>query len=471
MAEIERVSFRELAGFRPRQLEASDRAKESGYLLYGGTRGPGKSYWLRWWLLWDLLYLHKKYGLTDITVGLFCESYPVLRDRQITKIQAEFPRWLGKLGSTEARGFGFYLRPEYGGGLLALRNLDKPGKYIGGEFAAIGIDQIEQNPVDVFNILRGSLRWPGIAYDDLKLVATANPGGVGHLWVKDYWVDRTYPPELQPIAHRFDFVRGKPEDNPFLDAAYWEMLNTLPPDLARAWREGDWNVFAGQVFREWSDARHVVEPFEIPANWLRFRGIDWGYEKPFACLWLAQDPDNGRVVVYREEYEAGLTDRRQARRILSVTADSEKIKASYADPSMWTEKNMEDRTFSTADEYRAEGLIITRADNNRIQGKRKVSEFLANLQDKAPGLQVFRTCTQLIRTLPALVHDKTNVEDVDTKGEDHAYDALRYALTSLKPPRRPAKSADATDDRRHAELARDPDRGRRPRSELASRDL
>lgn len=435
MSEVERVSFRDLAGFEPRQLEASTAARSSEYLLYGGTRGPGKSYWLRWFLLYSLIRLYKDYGVTDITAGLFCETYPILRDRQISKIQSEFPRWLGKLGSTEARGFGFYIRPEYGGGLLALRNLDKPGKYIGAEFALLGVDQIEQTTLETFNLLRGSKRWPGLPAHELKFLATANPGGIGHLWVKDYWIDRRYPPELQPIANKFAFVRGKPEDNPHLDAAYWEMLKTLPEDLARAWRMGDWNIFAGQVFREWSAARHVVEPFEIPSNWIRYRGVDWGERNPWCCLWLAQDPDNGRVIVYREEYETGLTDRRQARRILDVTGDGERIRATYADPSMWTERNMENKVFSTAKEYAAEGVYLTRADNNRIQGKRKVTEYLSNLRDKAPGLQVFRTCENLIRTLPALVHDKVNVEDVDTKGEDHAYDALRYALTSLKPPR------------------------------------
>lgn len=443
MGDIERVSFRELAGFEPRQLEACDGARASKYFLYGGTRGPGKSYWLRWFQLFSLLDLYHRYQISDITVGLFCESYPILRDRQITKIQSEFPRWLGRLGSTEARGFGFYIKPEFGGGLLALRNLDKPGKYIGGEFAQIGIDQIEQNPVTTFNLLRGSLRWPGIKDEDLKFLATANPGGIGHLWVKDYWVDRTYPPELASIKDKFGFVRGKPEDNPHLDAAYWEMLNTLPEDLARAWRDGDWNVFAGQVFREWSESRHVVEPFDIPANWLRFRGVDWGDRKPWCCLWLARDPDNGRVYVYREEYETGLTDKRQAQRILDVTASGEKIKATYADPSMWTSHNFEDQTFSTADQYLKTGVVLVKADNNRIQGKRKISEFLSNLADKGPGLQVFRTCSNLIRTLPALVHDKVNVEDVDTKGEDHAYDALRYALTSLKPARPPEREKTA----------------------------
>jgi phage terminase large subunit len=422
---LERIEF----GFTPKQSIATATADGQQYTLFGGFRGPGKSYWLRWYLLRFLL-LCNAHGLRNVQVGLFCEDYPVLRDRQISKIRAEFPRSLGRVKSTQTNGLGFYLNNEMG--VILLRNLDDPSKYLGAEMAAIAVDQLERNAEPTFNQLRGSLRWPGIR--NTRFIATANPGGIGHHFVKRLWIDRDYPEEMQPIADRFAFVPASPHDNPHLDSAYWEMLATLPEELRRAWLEGDWEAFEGQAFKAYRKERHVCAAFAIPAHWPRWRAIDWGHDNPMCCLWLTKDPDTGRVIAFRELYETDLTDRQQARKVKELTG--EKIMATFSDPSMWTKKTFEDRTYSTADEYAAEGVPLTKADNNRMQGKRKVDTLLEDLDDGFPGLMIFENCRNLIRTLPALPHDKVQVEDVDTKAEDHAYDALRYGLTQIVP--RPA---------------------------------
>jgi hypothetical protein len=93
---------------------------------------------------------------------------------------------------------------------------------------------------------------------------------------------------------------------------------------------------------------------------------------------------------------------------------------------MWTKKSWEGRVFSTADEYRKAGVVLIKADNNRKIGKRRVDNLLANIADGKPGLQIFETCPNLIRTLPALPVSAGDPEDVDTDAEDHAFDALRY---------------------------------------------
>ena len=226
-------------------------------------------------------------GHRGVTVGLFCENYPTLKDRQVGKIANEFPTWMGRVKDTQDRGLGFHVLPRYGGGALLLRNLDEAGKYKSAEFAAIGVDQLEQNPVEAFNLLRGSLRWPGVARP--PFLATANPGGIGHLWIKQYWRDREFPTELRPLANEFAFVEARPDDNPHLDASYWQMLETLPPALAQAWRFGNWDIFEGQVFDEWRRDVHVVEPFAIPADWPRFRALDYGYSAPSCVGWFAVD--------------------------------------------------------------------------------------------------------------------------------------------------------------------------------------
>lgn len=426
-AKPEYIGVSSLCNWQPKQLEAWLAIRQARYVLFGGSRGPGKSFWLRWSALMYLLQLARE-GYRDVRVGLFCESYPDLRDRQINKINVEFPAWLGSIMETQEDGLCFFVVPEYGGGKIALRNLDKPAKYQSAEFAAVFIDELTKITQDTFNILRGSLRWPGI--DHTVFAAASNPGGVGHGWVKRFWIDRDFPPELREAADEFVFIRALPGDNKYLTKTYWEELNRMPEDLRAAWRDGNWDIFAGQAFGAWDYHRHVVQPFAIPAHWPKWRGLDWGFSAPFCCLWLTRNPDNGRIYVYREAYATELTDRQQARLIKTLTTTND-YRTTFADPALWARKNVNNLVVTTADEFGAEGVTLTRADNDRLNGKRKVDRLLQNLPDGEPGLQVFANCVNLIRTLPTLPYDKLHVEDIDTAAEDHAYDALKYALTNI----------------------------------------
>lgn len=422
----ERQGFSSLCQWHDKQKVACRTANSHTYTLYGGSRGPGKSYWLRWYGIRRLIEWGQA-GHEGVRIALFCEDYPTLTDRQITKIETEFPPSLGTLKQSREHGLGFHLTDDLGAGVLCLRNLDKPKKYQSAEFAGVLVDELTQNQKSTFDILRGSMRWPGI--QDVFFAGATNPGGVGHLWVKDLWVSRVYPPELEPLADQFAFVPALPDDNPHLDPAYWEMLETLPPDLARAWRWGDWDVFEGQVFSEWRKHLHVIEPEVVPEHWVRWRSVDWGYAAPMCCLWLARDPDTRRVWVYRELYQDGLTDPEQAEKIRQMTPGDERINLTLADPSMWTRKTMERETTTSADVYLKYGVRLTKGDNDRLIGKRRVHDGLAVMGDELPGLQVFQGCHNLIRTLPALPYDDVRVEDVDTGAEDHAYDCLRYGLS------------------------------------------
>lgn len=417
----------EYVSFFPKQLQALLAMRDYRFILYGGARGGGKSYWLRWALLSFVIEQYARSGIRGVTAGLFCETYPDLRDRQISKIKAEFPRELGDIHETKADGLAFFVSDAYGGGRISLRNLDDPSRYQSAEFAAIGVDELTKTVKPTFDFLRGSLRWPGVSHT--VFLGATNPGGVGHGWVKQYWIDRDFPPEMMKLAEEFKFIQALPADNPKLDQVYWDDLNSLPEDLRRAWVEGNWDVFAGQAFTSWNRDRHVCKPFEIPDWWPRMRGIDWGYAAPFCCLWGARNPDNGRVYVYREVYASGLTDQQQARLVRDLTPMRETNVMTFADPSMWVQRTSGGLVTSTADEYASEGVPLMRADNDRANGKRKVDRLLMAMQDGEPGIKIFEGCTNLIRTLPELPYDKYRVEDIDTKAEDHAYDALRYLLS------------------------------------------
>lgn len=231
----EPTKFSDLAKFLPKQKEAQDASKRFKFVLYGGSLGSGKSYWLRWMMVYWLIKLNSKHKLKGIRAGLFCEDYPSLEDRHLSKVKYEFPAWLGTYNQQRHE---FTLAPEYGSGVIAFRNLDDPEKYLSVEFAVMGVDEVNRNPIVTFRELRKRLRWSGIK--DVKFLAACNPRG--EAWVKNMWVKRMFPPE-ENEQYEFVFVPALPTDNPHLDATYWKSLESLPPAERKAFLEGDWDSF------------------------------------------------------------------------------------------------------------------------------------------------------------------------------------------------------------------------------------
>lgn len=441
------TSLRELVNPTARQQEFLEMLRNHQYVLYGGAAGGGKSYVLRWALV-GLLLKWAKAGHRGVRVGLFCEDYPTLRDRHITRIEYEFPWWLGRLHKTESE---FRLHPRWGGGVLALRNLNDPSKYLSSEFAAIAVDELSRNPAGTFDRLRMRLRWPGI--DRTYFLGATNPGGIGHTEVKSLWIDGVLPPELRERAPLFAFVQARAADNPYLSPTYLEELASLPEDLRRAYLEGDWNVFEGQFFKQWRGDVHTCLPFPLPVTWrTRYVVVDFGYGAPWCGTFFARDDDLwatqriARWYAYREHYGAGVLDRDQARLLLaSVQADRaanpDVLHVVYGDPAMHAKKPMQ--TVSVADVYAQEGVPLLPAANERVLGWQRVRQYLAPQADGTPAVLYFTTCRNAIRTIPALVYDAHNVEDVDTDGEDHAGDVLRYfcmaaGALDIRPPEVPS---------------------------------
>lgn len=229
------ISFSELSGFFPKQMEAKDASKRFKFTLFGGSVGSGKSRWLRWMMVYWLMEYYAKYQIKGVRAGLFCEDYPSLNDRHLTKVKFEFPDWLGKFNESKHE---FTLAPEYGSGIIAFRNLDDPSKYLSVEFAVIGIDEINRNPKATFDMLRSRHRWPGIK--DVKFLAGCNP--LGEAWVKNMWVKRLFPPD-EKEQYEFVFVPALPTDNPHLDPSYYKALESLPETQRKAYLEGNWDAF------------------------------------------------------------------------------------------------------------------------------------------------------------------------------------------------------------------------------------
>ena len=231
----EPIKFSELSNFFPKQKEAQEASKRFKYVLFGGSVGSGKSRWLRWMMVYWLMKFYGKYKIKGIRAGLFCEDYPSLNDRHLSKVKFEFPNWLGKFNEAKHE---FTLAPEYGGGTVAFRNLDDPAKYLSVEFAIIGIDEINRNPKATFDMLRSRHRWPGIK--DVKFLAGCNP--LGEAWVKNMWVKRLFSPD-EKEQYEFVYVPALPTDNPYLPPEYYKSLESQPEAVRKAYLEGNWDAF------------------------------------------------------------------------------------------------------------------------------------------------------------------------------------------------------------------------------------
>jgi hypothetical protein len=428
---------------QPKQQRAEDLTRECDEVGYGGAAGGGKSDWG----LWHIYELSKRVPKHRSLV-----LRTVLPELKRTLIA----RSLEKFDPAEA-----HYRPgdkEWrfeNGSVIEFGYLDKDDdvyQYKSAEYDCIFFDEATELSAFQYDYLKSrcrTTRWKRSLGAWPHIINATNPGGKGHGWYKERFVvgtghgERVNTVEFEdPITKRIagtrslGFVPATLHDNAFIDPGYKLNLLALGGVEMRQLYLGDWDVFAGQFFDQWTHGLHVIRPFTIPKQWRRFRGIDYGYAAPFACLWLAIDPE-GLVYVYRENYETRLTARQQAMLVRGSESPAEKIDYTVADPSIWAKQGSGE---SVAQQYRAAGLLTRKAKNARVDGWSQVREHLrpqVPMPDPAggeeliiPRLRVFPGCENLIRTLPLMLHDKDRPEDLDTDLEDHAVDALRYALMS-----------------------------------------
>lgn len=273
--------------------------------------------------------------------------------------------------------------------------------------------------------------------------SSTNPGGVGHSWVKERFIDIGAPNQIHEITldngkkSTVIFIPSLVQDNMFLldnDPDYIDRLELLPEKEKHALLYGDWDIFDGQFFTEFDRKIHVIEPFVIPKDWRIYRARDYGLDM-CATLWIAMDY-HMNCYAYKELYESDLIVSEAARKINEMT--DEKIQIDYAPPDLWNRNK--DTGKSTADIFAENGQFLTKADNNRITGWLAVHEWLRVFKDEQgipnSKLKIFSNCVNLIRTLPALQHDEKNPNDVAVEPHEltHIPDALRYFCTMWQSP-------------------------------------
>lgn len=326
----------------------------------------------------------------------------------------------------------------------------------GVEYDVIFIEEATQMPEEwIKNIAascRGANRFPH------RIYYTCNPGGPGHQYIRRIFIDRIYKPEEDEKPEDYSFVQAKVTDNKVLmemDPGYLTFLKNLPPKKRAAWLEGSWDIYSGMFFDTWTNDpshykdgkwTHVIDPIPIRRNWIIYRSFDWGSAKPFSCGWWAlSDDEDGTLYrilefygVQRSHGEAIANEglKWHADRVFSEIARIErehpwlagKEIIGVADPSIFKE----DGGPSIAEAGYKHGIFFKKADNSRLPGWDQVRYRMQFNQYGEPRMYIFSNCKDTIRTMPLLMHDEKNVEDLDSSMEDHIADDIRYMCQERK---------------------------------------
>lgn len=445
--------------WKPQPRQAAFMARPEEEALYGGAAGGGKSEAL-------VIEALRQVQIPHYRALILRKTYPELSEL-VDKSRKYYPAAFPDCKFNETKHcwtFPSGARITFG---AMQRDQDKY-KYQGRAFDFIGFDELTHFTYDQYMYLvsRNRPNGPGTR---VYMRATANPGGVGHGWVKDRFI--TAAPPMTPVADTVEvvfpdghteqrrkrriFVPAQVFDNQALmdnDPDYVARLASMSEADKKALLYGDWDSFSGQVFTEWRNDpahyedriwSHVIAPFSIPMSWHIYRGFDFGYARPFSVGWYAVDHD-GRMYRIRELYGCTGTPNegvkwepaRIAKEIRRIEQDDPNLKGraitGIADPAIRKAEMGE-----SVEEIMARGgVYFSPGDHQRIAGKMQLHHRMAFDETGRPMLYIFSTCKHCIRTIPALVYDETDVEDIDTDGEDHIYDEMRYVAMEnpVSPP-------------------------------------
>ena len=437
-------------------------------IFFGGSRGGGK---------------------TDAAIG-FCAIKSLKYGRQHKAIF--FRRELPQLDAVIARSKEIYepLGATYNeskktwtfknGATVRFRHLDRDsdaGKYQGQNNQTLCFEELTQfpSPKPVLK-LKATLR--STAGVPCQMLATGNPGGPGHSWVKKRYIDPN-PLGWRPIrilnekTGRYRervYIPSRLVDNRLLVEADPEYEDRIvdsangDDQLLKAWLDGVWDIVEGAYFSEWDSRKHVIPTCSLPDHWLRFRCGDWGSAKPFSFHWAAVASEgyelpNGRwipkgAVVFFEEYygikydsngefqpNVGLKLFAEAvgRNLADIEKNMPKIAYGVLDPAAFATDggpSIAERIWRGS----SQKVMFRPADNKRTPGRGAMGgwdQLRSRLAGedfgdglKRPMVYWMDKCVHAIRTIPMLQHDENNIEDVDTDGEDHAADGIRYGLMS-----------------------------------------
>lgn len=407
---------------------------------FGGARGGGKS--------WSVRTKSKLLALryAGIRILIVRRTYPELINNHINILRTEL------IGIAKYNDKDKILKFTNGSTINFMYcACDKDLDHLQGvEFDVIFLDEATQLSEYQMKTITACLR--GVNNFPKRVYYTCNPGNQGHQYIKRIFIDKRYEDGENPDD--YEFIQSLVTDNKVLMESqpdYIKQLEALPPKIRDAWLYGSWDVYQGQFFEEFADRpehyddrryTHVINPFEIPSDWRIYRCFDWGYNHPFACEYFAMDHD-GVLYNILEFYGCTKTPNEGLKWTPEkVFSEMRKIETQHpwlkgkkisgvADPAIWNAEYGE----SIAETAARNQIYFDKGDHERIAGWMQIHYRFAFDENGYPMMYFFKNCKGAIRTIPLLMYDDHKPEDIDTDGEDHIADSIRYLCMSrpIKP--------------------------------------
>ncbi len=400
-------------------------------ILYGGAAGGGKSYGQ---VIDAMIYALKYPGSKQLILR---RTFPELDKSIIRTALMVFPRDIFSFQQTTRTG------RFVNGSLIDFGYCEAENdvlRYQGLEYDCIRFDELthftEFQYLYLMSRLRGANTFPKM------MKSTTNPGNVGHAWVKARFVDPAPAGDVFEVkmpggrSITRQYIRSTVYDNIFLmreDPAYIDRLMALPEKQRKALLDGNWNIFDGVRFSSFDENTHVVDPFELPSGWRRYRAIDYGLDR-LACLWIAVDADRN-AYCYKAISISNLIISDACKAIKEMT--DEEIYATLAPPDLWSRDQVTGK--SRAMQFADFGVPLLKVSNDRAAGWSAVDELLKVGENGRAKLKIFRNCRDLIKNLPQLQIDPKKPDDVMTEPHEitHDPDALRYFSVYHTRPNKP----------------------------------
>ena len=392
-------------------------------VLYGGAAGGGKSYAQ----LIDAFIYAVKYPRSKQLI--LRRTYKELERSLIRVHQNLYPKAVYRYNDSKHTGF------FKNGSVIDFGYCDKENdvlQYQSAEYDVIRFDELTHFTEDMYIYLMSRIR--GVNNYPKSIKSSTNPGSVGHAWVKKRFIDVCEDGKFSDENGTREFIPATVFENQFLmksDPDYIKRLQRLGEKDKKALLYGDWDIFEGQFFGEFSREIHVIRPFSIPQHWKKYAVMDYGLDMLAAYL-IAVD-EHEKAYVMREVYQPNLIISAAAEKLKNELLCGEKVEWFYAPPDMWNRR--QDSGKSVAEIFHEHGITLVKSSNDRESGWLNLKEWLNPYTDemgrKTANLVIFEGCKNLIRCLPALIYDEKNPNDVATEPHEltHAPDAIRYFVS------------------------------------------
>lgn len=317
------------------------------------------------------------------------------------------------------------------GSVIVVGGLDKSSRILSTEYDLVFVDEATETTEEDLDTIVTRLRHGTTRRQ--RLICATNPGAPTHHL------------KTRCGMGRMTMLYSTHEDNPRMYSGgawtpygqdYLDRLESLTGVRYERMRWGRWAAAEGLVYEDFNPGVHLLDRFDVPADWPLYVVVDFGFTNPFVAQFWRVDPD-GRLYLEREIYRTRRLVEDHAKDILGIL-DGRKPVAVICDHDAEDRATLERHT----------GFVTTPARKAVTPGIQAKQSRLRPAGDGKPRLYVLRDA--VLHRDPALVEARKpasteeefpgyvwlvkpggEVKEQPVKEDDHGMDGGRYMVTHL----------------------------------------